>query len=291
MIMIKKIQQSQQGSIALLALLITLAIAAVALSVSMVILSSLSATQDFASSTAAYYAAESGLERGLDMVADSRVKKSMLAQTFLDIKEPLQSDNMSQTFSQNNATYEVAQISNEEVDEVRFQLQPLKSQQIGLYNPDVPLSSADFESLNISWEDDCNGLSWIELTATEWSDVWVDVGASASPSSKYFYSCHHSNESPPAAENECLVQTDILDFDKSYQVKLKNNSGDCTMKNALLTVEDDEGKQKSIPSYISLDVTGTKGKTKQILSASLPWQAPVSGLFDFVLFSEKSITK
>lgn len=44
-----------------------------------------------------------------------------------------------------------------------------------------------------------------------------------------------------------------------------------------------------IPGRIQIDITGTTGNSKALKTASILWQLPVSGLFNYVLFSEGDI--
>jgi hypothetical protein len=48
---------------------------------------------------------------------------------------------------------------------------------------------------------------------------------------------------------------------------------------------------KPLPAHITLTSTGSFGRTQQALTATVPWRAPVSGLLNFVLFSDQDILK
>ncbi|OGY79663.1 MAG: hypothetical protein A3B74_02730 [Candidatus Kerfeldbacteria bacterium RIFCSPHIGHO2_02_FULL_42_14] len=276
----------ERGSIALLSLLIMAAMAAIAVSIAFLTLGEIRSSRDSQSSLAAFYAAESGLERSLDLTTEGRIQKQTVVATLTSITNPL-GGSISETLTQNDARYRISSANNTTATEVQFHLGQQKSQQIDLYNPDAPTTPANLRSLKLTWEDDCAGNSWVEVTATEWADIWSDITESTAPTQKYFYACAGGN---------CAATSNILNTTKSYQVRVKNSSVDLTCNISNMTVRayaasDAGGDPVVLPGSITLKSEGTHRRTRQILSATLPWQAPVSGLLDFVLFSEQGIVK
>ena len=282
---------SQRGSVSLLALLIMLAIAAIGLGVAFIVLTGVKATQDFSSSLRAYYGSETALEKALDTITERRFAKADLSDTLAEVAA------IEGAIGVNSADYRVTRATNDEVDDVRFDLGWQETKSVDLFDPDNPTSvqGSDVGSVRVEWNDTCGGSSWLEITAVEWTNIWDDSDT-AFPE-KYYYSCHFSTPQPGSTAVCAAVSNTPFTEAGNYQIRMKSTSekgNDCSVTDAQLQAyagQNASGSVKKLRNHIVVTAEGKNNHTKQILSATMPWAAPASGLLDYVLFSEEVITK
>lgn len=163
--------------------------------------------------------------------------------------------------------------------------------------------SSDLSYLEISWEDNCSteessNSSWIELTANQWSH-------SSDGSVNWDESTHHIFKSllnnPPYSGNSAIKSVGGSDFDptKIYQFRIKALFCDIynlTIKAFGKNKETGDPEQLLFKNVYVIKTVGqypgdSRGGNKQALSVILRNRDPLSGLFDYVIFSEQSLVK
>ncbi|MFA6098830.1 MAG: pilus assembly PilX N-terminal domain-containing protein [Patescibacteria group bacterium] len=280
------LKNDNQGAVLLYALLIMSLITAIALTVSIIVVNELALTSTASNSTMAYYAAESGIERGLFTVKIMRADNSNnLTQTVTAILA--QADNFSSVQS-NNASYSNAgtskkstQIENENILENKY----VQADYYDIDNSLNPLFTV--ESIRIINEGDNLG-SWADVSWTAWNENGL-LGYSdrarriIGPTDLKMVNGYPINLN---------VFTDITPT--GYRLRIKAMSGDLSD----LTVTPfkqpngvDPLSADDLPSQILIKSVGTRGNFKQSLTAQVPWKVPLFGLYDYVLFSEGEIYK
>ena len=292
----------QSGQALLLSLLIMAGITAAGVGFATLIISQIKATENIENSMAASYAAESGLEKALHIVKINRKTGTSLAQTIADIKAVADSHEFTKTglsvlFDQNS-------ILSEEVSN-KFSLLQDESRQIDFYDPDAPFGTdTGIKYLYISWDNNPlpisdplyesgygTGSEWVEISWTGW-----DInGNSFENVEKVFLASNALGYNSGLCNEDSYIQCKTIELDPNtiglahYQIRVKafyTNVDDVEIK-AL----DQSYVIVDIPSRVRIKTIGKFGRTQQALNASLPWKIPISGLFDYVIFSEEKVDK
>lgn len=149
--------------------------------------------------------------------------------------------------------------------------------------------------LELNWNDTCSGDSWLELTANEWS---------SGDSINWFLGINQSHVQKTLLNNASYLKSDntqieniggsTLQTSKLYQFRLKALY--CDIYNLRFAAYDSLGNMLPFKNIFNIKSVGEypAGSTKanrQALSTNLRKFSPLSGLFDYVLFSEKSLIK
>lgn len=160
-----------------------------------------------------------------------------------------------------------------------------KSYEIVLWNPEAPSTPAGIESMTFSWDDDCGGTSGLEVLTTGWDPAAVG-GFNA------LVAFH--GDSP--ALTFLRVTPRVIDNDftagKAYRVRLRAKT--CNISNLAVSAYSAEnaiGPQVPMPSRIAISSTGSYNTARQAVELKLPRLQPLSGAFDFVIFSQCSLLK
>lgn len=160
-----------------------------------------------------------------------------------------------------------------------------RSYEVVLWNPETPASPAGAESLTFSWDDDCGGTSGLEVLATGWDPA---ASGGFNPSVAFH------GDSP--ALTFLHVEPKVIDNDfmasKAYRVRLRAKT--CDIFNLAITAYSSDnaaGVQVPIPSRLAVESVGTYGTARQAMELKLPRLQPLSGAFDFVIFSQCSLLK
>jgi hypothetical protein len=154
-----------------------------------------------------------------------------------------------------------------------------------LWNPDAPASPAGVESLAFSWNDVCGGTSGLEVLATGWDPVGVggfDPSIAFHGDSPAFTFLHAS---PQVIDND-------FRSDLAYRVRLRAKV--CDIADLAITAYQNDnagGAVVPIPSRVAVESTGTFGTARQSVELRLPRLQPLSGVFDYVVFSQCSLLK
>ncbi len=158
--------------------------------------------------------------------------------------------------------------------------------EFNLLDPDNLQNSPGIEALRFNWTDTCGGLSGAELSYAEWpvgaSFVWPTGGSYTGTFWKFR---HQSSEGLPWLKADTIAATN------NYRMRLKADN--CDLVNLeVRAYSDDAGTiARDLPSRITIHSTGSAGRANQTLQAQIPRLAPLSGIWDYVIFSEQAIVK
>ncbi|MEK7545510.1 MAG: hypothetical protein AAB554_00365 [Patescibacteria group bacterium] len=160
-----------------------------------------------------------------------------------------------------------------------------RSYEVVLWDPETPASPAGTESLTFAWDDVCGGTSGLEVLATGWDPA---AAGGFDPNVAFH------GDSP--ALTFLRVTPQVIDDDfmasKAYRVRLRAKN--CDIFNLAITAyssDDAGGVQVPIPSRLAVESVGTYGAARQAMELRLPRLQPLSGAFDFVIFSQCSLLK
>lgn len=178
---------------------------------------------------------------------------------------------------------------------------------LDIFNPDEPSFGSGIESIRVEWADECpdhqtDGFSWLEITMLTWEGFPIQFDPSTQHVYKLAQPCNID-------QNHCtdIILNDVnggdIDPNQVYRFGFRalsptpgQGGGLCVIKNLTVTAYEENdapsnGTVVQLPARILVKSTGLFGRSQQALSASIPWRTPVSGLLNFVLFSEEEIEK
>lgn len=272
---------NKKGSVLLLSLLIISALLSSVLYVSALSLRQISQSVNSDNALVAFYAAESGNEQAI-----YKIRKK----AYSDISE-LNVKNEKMLYSNSSFTREVT----DEMYGITTGIYEDQFFQVDMFNSEDLSYISNLSHLEIGWDDNCNSNSWIEITSNDWDasgPIYWFTGVNQDHIKKSLL----DGVSFLSSENNKINNVGGITFEpsKSYQFRLKALY--CDIYNLRLVAYDNSGNIipfknifniKSIGEYPA----GSNKSNKQALSASLRKFSPLSGLFDYVIFSEKSLIK
>lgn len=277
----------QQGSILLYSLLVISLLTAIAVTISIIVINELKLTSSAADASMAFYAADSGIERGLYTVSARRNDSSAtLSQTLLEIQAmvelPYAFENLAK-YSNGLSATKTSKISNEEVLQDHYI-------QADYYDGDSPLApDANRLVHSVTIQNSAsNPSSWAEVSWTAW-DKNGTLGTSDNARVVI---------GPTDLQNGWSFDLDVFSsIPVGYRVRIRALFGDLgglsvTPYYLDTSVNPPELKEVTdLPSHIVIKSVGTRGNFKQSLTATVPWKVPLFGLYDYVLYSEGDILK
>lgn len=234
----------------------------------------------------ARYMAESGAERGLDILSAHRLQTQTGSSTNL-------ADTLSiiEGLTGSSYAFDPARTS-EEVTSVVFVLTELQSQQVDLFDVDNPYAVNPFpvESLSVDWveADSCPaGTSELQLTITQFDLSGADV--STTPQ-EVLVQCGSFTAS---SGFDCRLETNVPAAPNNYEVRIKARTCDITYGEFVAYSADGTpaGSEQTITSHSVLTVSGSYGSSTSTLQVSAPWRPTPSGFLDYVLFVEGDLVK
>jgi Tfp pilus assembly protein PilX len=249
--------QDERGTILLFALMIMSSVIVTVSGMTAVILSALQQARAVDNAIVAYYAAESGVE---DAVYTLRRDGTMPS---------------TQTTAQpltNTATWTRAVTPSEPV--VYAGTLPQDSfVEIAMYDPDQPTNATNIASVEVSWSDSCSGCTIVEASMVDWDSgaaiVWNPYPA--------VYKFTGGSATLSAAAG------------KLYRLRLMARKAE--IENVQVRAFDSSHAALNVPGRVRIESTGSFGQVQQRLTVTMPRQVPLSGLYDFVVFSECSLVK
>jgi len=275
------LRKRQSGNVLLLALLVMAGIMTAGLAIGAIVLSEIRQARNIDFSILAYYAAESGVEQALykfrkeDAVINCPAGEcdvnGFCAQGGRE--SCIQSDGV----LENQAAW-ARTVSDKEL-RIYGKIKKDESFQVDLYDPDGG-TAAGIESVKIEWTQQCvpPATSTIEVSYISWNPA---TGWSAASEKRFKYSALAS----PVINNGFASA-------KSYRVRIKALY--CGISNLVFTAWANDNAavpQVQIPARIVLDSRGKYGALRQAVKMTMPRRSPMSGLYDYVLFSECSLVK
>ena len=292
-----KLHNNQQGSILLYSLIIISLITAISITVSIIVVNQIKLTSGAANGTQAYYAAESGIEKGLFAIRVMRDdpdfyldKASEQAKSAIPIIQSYDGNNFV-----NKASFDISQASAITPKIVDQEIKENEYVQIDYYDVDDPLSASTSEVAYITVQNSGNNpASWAEVSWTAWDSIGALLNSTSAK--------RVIGPSDLSRVNGWTIPAlDVFPGDPvGYRVRIKalkaiptptdTEPGD--LSSVTVTPYDINGDEVfDLPSQVEIKSIGERGGFKQSLVALVPWKLPLFGLYDYVLFSESDIYK
>lgn len=273
--------KNQKGNVLLLALLVMAGIMTAGLAIGTIILNEIKQARNIDFSALAYYAAESGVEEALYKLRKEDAVLSCPAGNCgangfctLGGQEPCLRDagNL-----ENQSSW--ARTADDKEWQIYGKIDKDNTLQVDLYDPDGN-AAAGIESLKIQWTPQCapTETSTIDVSYIAWNPA---SGWSVDTEKKFKYS---SSASP--------VINNGFSGIKSYRVRIKALY--CDISNLVVTAwgnDNAAAPQVQIPARVVLNSVGQYSNLRQAIRMTMPRRSPMSGLYDYVLFSECSLVK
>lgn len=271
-----------KGAILLLSLLIMSGILIVGSSLGTISLLSLRQARIIDDSVIAFAAAESGAEQTLYQIRRAATDVSTLSSNDQD-----DSSTQYSGLPMNNGSSWKRTISTTETT-LYTTIPENKTYEVVLWDPDSPTSRAGVESMTYSWDDNCGGTSAIEVLVAGWDP---QAGGGFTPLVEF----HGTSLALTFLRTPPRVTDNGYSALKAYRVRIRAKR--CDIFNLAINAYDaDDGAGGSgslvdIPSRIIIASNGTFVSARQALEIRLPRLQPLSGVFDYVIFSQCSILK
>ncbi len=272
----------ESGNVLLLALLVMAGIMTAGLAIGSIILNEIRQARNIDFASAAYFAAESGVEQALYkfrkedavIICPAGICDENGFCTLGDRESCIRGNgNLS---NQSSWTRTVA----DKEWQIYEKIKKDESLQVDLFDPSGT-SAAGVESIKIEWTPECvpPATSMIEVAYIAWNP---SVGWVAGSEQRFKYSVSAS----PVINNG-------FSSTRSYRVRIK--AFYCDISNLIVTAwgENDAipGSQVQIPARVVLNSVGSFSNLRQAVKMTMPRKSPMSGLYDFVLFTECSLVK
>jgi hypothetical protein len=271
--------QNQNGVMLILAMLIMSIVVAASLAASLLVMSEIRQSNQIDDAMIAYYAAESGAERGLYLTRKRDYDPQSFNTKLLDLE--------------NNSRYEMVATNTEKV--IYTSIKTNESQQFDIYVPGALSSSTvdQIKSINIK----ILPVNYCRLEVN-WV-CWDENGNFGKIESAY-------RSSYPDAAGFTYALYNLIPgigtYCKSFRVRVIPRSNSTCTDTTISPVEvraytnTDGTGLVNIPSRVQIKSIGSFPKTsteavRQAILISMPRRSPTSRLFDYVLFSEQDIEK
>jgi hypothetical protein len=162
-----------------------------------------------------------------------------------------------------------------------------KDYELTLWNPDAPMSPAGIESLKFAWSDACGGTSALEVMAVDWDPVTAGAGPFSAE-----IAFHGSGPTLTFLHDPVAVIDNSFQAARAYRVRLRAKNCDIPSLNiTAYSADNGLGLVVNLPSRVAVDSTGAFGTAKQAVEFRLPRLQPLTGAFDYAIFSQCSIVK
>lgn len=285
-------KQQPKGSVLVMSIFIMLGLVGAGLAMAGIVRLQILQSRNEDNALRARYIAESGVERGLDILTDHRLQKQTGAATTLEDTLTL-IEGLSGTLIGGEGKYSFDPTqTTEEVQNIQFALDELESKQIDLFDVDNPYTGNPYpvESIAIDWVEDeaCVAhSSEVQLTMTQFDLVGSTV--STTPQ-EVIVPC---GSFTPSGYFDCRLETNVPVSPNNYTLRIKAKN--CSLSYAELSVYSVDGtpvgSEQTITSHSILTVNGTYGRSNSTLQVSAPWRPTPSGFLDYVLFVEGDLLK
>lgn len=254
-------KSKKKGTVLLMALIVMSSVVISSIGLGSLILSSLQQTRAIDSAVVAYYAAESGAEEALLLGRRTGALPSSVP---------------SATPLTNGATWKRTVTSRESVVYAGTVFQDSLTE-FALYDTDTQTPTG-IATVKVSWTDQCAGCTVLGASLVGWlpGSTWDPSNAANVDFAAATYTGGAATLSVPSPS-------------KLYRLRLMAKNG--AMDNVQVRGFDAGSVAVPLPGRIKIDARGDWGGVEQKLLVTLPRQTPLSGVYDFVLFSECSIVK
>jgi hypothetical protein len=146
--------------------------------------------------------------------------------------------------------------------------------EIALYDPDQSTTATNIARVDATWTDSCGDCTIVEASMVDWDATGGAVVWNPNPAVHKF---NGGMASLSAAAG------------KLYRLRLIARNAD--LQNVQVRAYDSGGAALDVPGRVRIESSGKFGKVQQVLTVTMPRQTPLSGLYDYVIFSECSLVK
>lgn len=248
-----------QGNVLLLSLFILSAVLLAATALGSIVVRALRNAAAGGSSTVAYYAAESGAERALWELRKQQVEVGAL---------PAQ-------LSYPGGVTAVRTVEGSGTTTFIPRIKQNDTYELALFVPGATPPAGGVSRLVVRWSADCGASSVIEFQNVTWTP-----GAGWAPGVTQFR--YGWSEQPVSL---------TLNNPGTNSYRLRVRPERCDAEDVRIDAFDSSGNAVALPDRVTVVSTGSFAGTKQAVQVTVPLYSPLSGLFDFALFSECSIDK
>ncbi len=293
----------KSGITLILALLIVSVVVAIGITISTVVIFQVRLNSVTAQSHQGYYAAESGIEQGLNRVSSLQTQKLGAALSILQNLTLPSDPNLDSTFFSASKKFLAASQDTGGTSSVAPDMQEGQSTYVDIYNVDTSLNAlAQNPTLCISAvgkDVDGAGSDTIgnEVLEVSWV-AWDSTGATSTPKRAYLsYSEFNQTAGCPGGQPGAVVPIVLLTPLTNYagfriRITALRPTGELLGVSGWGDITNLEvSTTPTTKSQILLKSISNTGGQKQALKATFPWALPLSSLFDFVIFSEQTLAK
>lgn len=298
--------RKQRGITLILAILIMSSVVAIGITASTIVVTQVRINEVSTSSHQGYYAAESGLEQGLQEVQRLKADKSITQATTtlqgLSLPPSASIVRENTSFFPANEQKLLLTSSSSTSQTAPTTLKENQSVYVEIYNVDQSLNALPTNLPLLCIYGKGSGDEVLEVTWVGWA---TNLETSRSQRVEVSYSSFSDTGGGCSGQNGYTVQLQQFypAFSPSvagiagYRVRitaLRPASGNGDVTDFSVYVDEDgntaNGTQTPTNQIQLKAVSAGKGQ-KQALVATFPWTLPLSSLFDFVIFSERSLQK
>lgn len=253
--------KDKRGNTLVIAILLMTVMLAVAVGLSNAFVTELKLSSNLDDAVYSYYGAESGIEYGL---YDAR-------KTDLTLAASTATDTFANGVQWTRTTDDtVPSLSLVQIEED-------KSVQLDFFDPDDPSVASGLGSIVIDWSG-ASG-SWTLVKITSWT-----------PAASVDWSTKADQEYLRADSAASFIIN--LTSSKAYKIKIK--ALHANMNSVNITAYDGAdatGSTVDIPNFLDITGEGEFGTSHQAINVSMPRGIPLASLYNYVIFTEESLTK
>lgn len=239
----------------------------------------------------AHFAAESGAERALFLLKESKGLDETPNMLFDDTIAPDLNLGDTDSFKVDDSVtndqqrlYGYQNISMDSPDFIVNNVPANSTMQFDIYDPTAASPDTGILTLNIDWAvQSCGGSDRLEVGLLEFQ-VGTLIDPSIDPADIYksFYTCGCGSD------NNCTAINVPLSGGSFYHISLRPIDNDVRQITVRTTTA---SGASSIPSQINIRSQGIFRESVQTVTAQTPWNPGVADIFDYVIFTESSLIK
>ncbi len=272
----KIFNKNRQASTILVALLIMSVVLSSALYINVMSLRQMRQSNNTDNSIIAFYVAESGNEQAVYYIRNMEDLDIAELQTGGVISGP---ENL------------VIRTVSDELANINIGLKKDEFYQIDVFDQEDVSLGSDLDTLSIEWDSNCGDDSWIELTINEWEILGGEIDWSSQDA--HIKKCLFNLSDSPVTIGDGTI---CIDFDPENAYQFRFKALYCDVSNLILSAKNQSGNTLYFKNIYNSTSVGeypldAEEASRQALTVSLRKTSPLSGLFDYVIFSEKSLIK
>ena len=272
---------NKSGSAILLALMIMSVILSSVLYINVLSIRAMNQSRNIDNSLVAFYAAETGNEQAVYYIR--KVEDVDIGELNLPTGSISAGKNL------------VTRVVTNSVANILIGLKKDETYQLDVFDQDDLSRGSSVAYLRLSWDDDCSADSKVELTVNEWeADSTINWGQMQDQMHINKCLLDYSTSEINIDDSGTTCSDILLNEQMSYQFRFK--ALNCDIHNFNIRAFDQNDQQVSFKNIYSVESVGeypinNSQSNRQALRVNLRKFSPLSGLFDYVLFSEKSLVK